>query len=282
MGNLYVLNSGGDKESFSPQKVYRSARRVGASRKLAQQIVEAIETEAYPGMKTSEIFQRVENFLHREAPAAAVRFNLKEGMRRLGPSGFPFEKFVGEVFKRLGFAVELNLYLPGFCLGDYEIDFLAQKDNLVYVGECKYRNVAGEKVHTDDVLANHARFLDLLKGPYFKSRSFKGCQIRPMMVTNEKFTARAIAYCFCQGIELLGWKHPKGRGLESLIEEKNLYPLTILSSLKGYLKDVLVSRNIMLVEDLLKTDPETFSRRLKLSPKHLYSIIREAKLLLGS
>ena len=280
MAKLYVINSAGERESFSPAKVYRSARRVGASRKLAQEIVQTIEREIVPGTKTVDIFQEVKKLLGRETPGAALRFSLKEGMRKLGPSGFPFEKFIGEIFKRLGFKVQTNVYLSGFCLRDYEIDFLARKDNLVYVGECKYRNVAGDKVHLDNVLANQARFLDLLKGPDLKRSGYLNRQIKSIMVTNEKFTSRAIKYSNCQGIELLGWKYPKARGLESLIEEKNLYPLTILPSLKGYLKDVLVSRNIMLVEDLLKTDPETFSRRLKVLPKHVYPIMREARLLL--
>jgi len=279
VANPYVINSAGEREPFSPQKVYRSARRVGASRKLAQEIVQTIEGEIFPGTKTSDIFQEVKKLLGRETPGAALRFSLKQGMRKLGPSGFPFEKFIGEIFKRLGFKIQTNVYLSGFCLGDYEIDFLAQKDNLVYVGECKYRNVAGDKVHLDNVLANQARFLDLLKGPDLKKNDYQNRRIKSMMVTNEKFTSRAINYSNCQGIELLGWKYPKNKGLEFLIERNGLYPLTILPSLKGYLKDVLVSKGIMLVEDLLKTDPETFSRRLKVSPKHLYSIIRQAKLL---
>lgn len=281
MINPYVFNSAGEREPFSPAKVYRSARRVGASRKLAQEIVQTIEREIRPGTKTVDIFQEVKKLLGRETPGAALRFSLKEGMRKLGPSGFPFEKFVGEIFKRLGFKVQTNVYLSGFCLGDYEIDCLAQKNNLVYVLECKYRNVAGDKVHLDNVLANQARFLDLLKGPDLKKGDYQNRRIKSIMVTNEKFTSRAISYSNCQGIELLGWKYPKRAGLEYLIERNNLYPVTILPSLKGYLKDVLVSRNIMLVENLLKTDPETFSRRLKVLPRHLYPILREARLLLG-
>ncbi|MBU4351402.1 hypothetical protein L6250_03775, partial [Candidatus Parcubacteria bacterium] len=241
MVKKYVINSSGDREPFSSQKVYKSTRRAGASKALAEKVVALIEFKVKSGMKTSVIYQQIKKILYQENPRVNMRFSLKAGMRRLGPSGFPFEKFIGEVFTRLGNEVRTNVYLSGACLEDYEIDFLAKKDNLVYVGECKYRNIAGDKVHLDNVLANHARFLDLLAGPYFKSDIYKDCQIRSIMVTNEKFTSRAAAYSCCQGIELLGWRHPSNKGLEYLIEENGLYPITILPSLKGHLKDVLVS-----------------------------------------
>lgn len=281
MAKIYVLNSTGERELFSPQKVYKSARRAGASKDLAQRVVELVEPKAWSGIKTSEIYQEVKKILYRENPGVNLRFSLKAGMRKLGPSGFPFEKFIGEIFTRLGFEVKTNVYLSGACLNDYEIDFLARKGNLVYIGECKYRNIAGDKVHLDNVLANQARFLDLLNGPRFKTNDYKNCRIRSIMVTNEKFTSRAIAYSNCQGIELLGWRHPSNKGLEYLIEENGLYPITILPSLKGHLKDVLVSKEVILVKDILATDTEKLSKRLGISPKYLYPVIGEAKLLLG-
>ncbi|MBU4351212.1 hypothetical protein L6250_01635, partial [Candidatus Parcubacteria bacterium] len=81
----------------------------------------------------------------------------------------------------------------------------------------------------------------------------------------------------CQGIELLGWRHPSNKGLEYLIEENGLYPITILPSLKGHLKDVLVSREIMLAKDILKIRPE----ELGMPSQYLNSVLDEARLLLS-
>ncbi|PIR58577.1 MAG: hypothetical protein COU70_00065 [Parcubacteria group bacterium CG10_big_fil_rev_8_21_14_0_10_35_15] len=281
MAKIYVFNSVGEKELFSPQKVYKSARRAGASKDLARKIVEWIEPKVWSGMKTLEIYKEVKKVLYQENPGVNLKFSLKVGMRKLGPSGFPFEKFVGEIFTRLGFEVKTNIYLSGSCLRDYEIDFLAKKGSLVYIGECKYRNIAGDKVHLDNVLANQARFLDLLDGSYFKTDMYKGCKIKSIMVTNERFTSRAITYSDCQGIELLGWRHPHNKGLEYLIESNNLYPITILPSLKGHLKDVLVLKETMLAKDILTTDIENLSKKLGVLPKYLYSVINEARLLLA-
>lgn len=277
---IYIINSNGQRELFSFQKVYRSARNVGASKQLARQIAGIIEKEIYPEIKTSEIFARVKELLYQETPKAALIFNLKEGIRRLGPTGFPFEKFIGEIFKKLGFEIKINQHIPGFCLDDYEIDFVAKKENLIYVGECKYRNSPGDIVHLRDALANYARFLDIMKGSYFEKEKKQNYEIKTIMVTNTKFTSQVVKYFSCMGVGFLGWKSPKNNGLESLIEKYNLYPITILPSLKGYLENIFVSEKMMLVQDVTKIDPQEFSKKFNISPKQLLPLIKEAKLLL--
>ena len=281
MTSIFVINSKGEREPFSQKKVYRSARRVGASRQSAKRIANVIEKEAYPGINTSEIFKKAKGLLHKDSPRAALRFNLKEGMRRLGPTGFPFEKYVGEIFKKIGYETKINQFLPGRCLRNYEIDFIAKKGKVIYVGECKYRNLFGERVHSSDALANHARFSDILNGSYFKSNKYKHFKIKTMMVTNTKFTGRAQNYSRCMGAELLGWNHPKKNGLESIIEKEKLYPITILPSLKKYLRDVLTKEKMMLAEDILKVDPQKFAKKFKIRLKDFKSLINEAEVLLN-
>ena len=278
--SLYIINSRGEKELFSLQKIYKSARRVGADKKLAKKIAESIEKEAYQGIKTSKIFKKVKKLLYRKIPRAAIRFNLKDGMRKLGPTGFHFEKFINEIFKKLGFETKINQYLQGLCVRNYEIDFLAKKGNLIYIGECKYRNTIGERVHSKDALANYARFLDILRGPYFKSKKYQNFKVKTMMVTNTKFTSRTIDYSRCMSVELLGWKYPKNKGLERLIEKEKFYPITILPSLRGFLKDIFISEKIMLVEDVLKIDSQKLAKKFKIPIKRFYPLIKEARILL--
>jgi len=280
MNYLYAINSAGDKEIFSPQKVYNSARRVGASKELAAKVAEAVKKEAYDGIKTSEIFKMVKKLLGRQFPRGALKFNLKEAMRKLGPTGFPFEKFIGEILKRLGFEVKINQQIPGFCLDDYEIDFVARREDFIYVGECKYRNLAGDKVHIQDALANYARFLDILKGPYFAKGEYRGCKIKTIMVTNTKFTQKIINYASCNDISLLGWKYPRDNGLEYLVEKHKLYPVTILAGLRGYLKEIFVSEKMMLVQDVMKINPQNFSKKFNIPQRSIYALMEEAKLLL--
>ena len=276
---LYVINSRGEKEAFSFQKVSRSAKRVGASKSLAQEIAKIIEKEAYPGIKTKDIFEKVRKLLNRRIPKAALKFNLKAGIRKLGPTGFLFEKYVAEIFSRNGFKVRLNQYISGFCCR-YEIDFLAEKEGLLYIGECKYRNLAGGRVHSNIALANYARFLDIKKSSFFKKKISKNLNIKSILVTNTKFTSRAANYSKCVGVELLGWKYPAKRGLEYLIEEQELYPITVLPSLKKYMADVFVSKNMMLAKDILKIDIGKFAKDMNLPLRQLEKIVKDAKILI--
>jgi len=281
MKNLpYVVNLKGESEPFSFQKVYRSVKRVGASKKLAKKIAQKIEKEIYPGKKTSDIFREVKKLLQQEHPQAALKFNLKEAMRRLGPTGFPFEKFVREILLSQGFEVKINQYISGFCKVLYEIDFLAKKDKTIYIGECKYHHLAGEKVDLGVILESWARFLDIKENSYFRKLQSNNFQIEPILVTNTKFTTQAIRYSKCKGIKLLGWRYPKNQGLEYLIEKEKLYPITILPSLKGHLKDIFAKSKIMLAGDLLKIPSSLLARKLKVSQKILSPLIKQAEILL--
>jgi len=271
--SLYVINWRGEKEPFSFRKVYLSAKRAGADKELAEKIAKIIEKKAFSGIRTSEIFERVKQLL-RGVPKVALKFNLKEGIRKLGPTGFPFEKFVGEIFKRKGYEVKLNLYLRGYCL-KYETDFLAKKGNLIYVGECKFRNLPEEGlVHSQTSLAFWAKILDLKRG-----NLFRGIRINPILITNAKFTKEAIQYSRCVGIELLGWKCPKSKGLEKIIDENGFYPITILPSLNKDLADAFIKRKMILTKDLLEIDPQKFAREEKISEESLKELIKEAKIL---
>ena len=276
----YIINSRNEKEDFSFHKVLRSARRSGASFPVAQAIAKQIEKEIYPGITTLEIFKRIKSLLSVKKPQAALKFSLREAMNNLGPTGFPFEKFVKEIFKNNGFEVEINQYISGISGVSYEIDLLVTKGKLMYIGECKYRHMAGERVDLRVALYNHARFLDIKNSSYFKKLEANKFKIRPMLVTNTKFTTHAVKYAEFQNTELLGWKYPKNQGLERLIEEKGLYPITILPSFKGILKKIFIQKGIMLAKDLIDIDIDLFSRKLRVPKKNLSLLVQEAKLLL--
>ena len=278
MKKTYIIDSRGRKELFSFRKVMRSAIRSGASPRLARRIAESIQNEVYSGMRTREIYSRVRRMLNQEFPKAALRFSLKNGIRKLGPTGFPFEKYIAEIFSRQGFQVKTNQYIRGACLR-YEIDFIAQKERLFYIGECKYRNLSEGHVHSDDALINYARFLDIQQGEFYKQKIKENLIIKSVLVTNTKFTQRAIRYSHWAGVKLLGWRYPKSDGLEHLIESHGLYPITILPSLNKRLADIFAEKKLMIAKDLLDLDIVRFSRISGISLSKIKSLIREAKIL---
>jgi hypothetical protein len=278
MSRVYVINSRKEKEPFSFKKVYMSARRAGASKELAFKIAREIEKSVYSGIRTSEIFRKVLQYLEEEDRPSRIRFILKEAIRKLGPTGFPFEKFVGEIFKVQGYKIEFNLHLTGRCNVLYEIDFLACDNKEVVVGECKFHENQGERVDLKVALANFARFLDLKESKFFQK--FKNYKIYPLIVTNAKFTNQIIRYSECVGQRLLGWKYPKEKGLERLIEDNKLYPITILPSLSRSMVERFSEKRIMLVRDLLKSSPEQISQKLDLPFKYIQKLFEEAKTIL--
>lgn len=277
---MYVLNSKEEKEPFSLKKVYKAVKRVGVSNKLAKDISFNIRKEAYSGIKTSEISKKVKKLLSKEFPQSFLKFNLKDGMKKLGPTGFLFEKYIGEIFQKKGFEVKLNQHIPGLC-SIYEIDFLAKKDDLLYIGECKYRNLSGKRIHLETSLANYARFLDIKNGNFLKRKIYKGVKVKSLLCTNTKFTSNVIRYSQCIGADLLGWRYPKNRGLEYLIDSGGFYPITILPSFRNYLAPIFVARKMMLAQNVLKINAKKFARETKIPTKILESLIREAKVLLG-
>jgi len=268
---IYVLNLRGEKESFSFKKTYQSARNVGASKELAIAIAKEIEREVFPGISTSEIFARIFEILLEKSPQSAIRFNLKRAILKLGPTGYPFEKFVGKIFEAEGFEVKTNQIIPGFCT-KYEIDFLAKKGNFVYIGECKFHHIPGGRVDLQTALANYARFLDIEKGRFLNSN----LNYKSILVTNTKFTSETIKYSECVGVELLGWKYPPERGLEKLIEKNQFYPITILPSVNSQSARILINEKIVLVRDVLGNN----FGKLKILKAKKQKILREAEILL--
>ena len=281
MKGIYVINSRGQKEIFSFQKVYKSAVRAGAGKDLAREIAQIIQSDVFSDMKTSEIHRRVKRLLARKNSKSSLRFSLKQALKKLGPTGFPFEKYVGQMFEELGFDVKLNQLLPGKCVADYEIDFLAEKDKILYIGECKYRNLQSNRIHTNVVLANHARFLDISNHAFLMSGEYKNFDKKTIIVTNTKFTARAKQYARCVNTKLLGWKEPKNDSLENIIEKQKFYPITILPSLKSHIKEAFVSEKMMLARDVLRINPKRFSKKFNIPLNNLELLIKQAKILLG-
>ena len=266
-----VIKLNGETENFSAKKVYHSAMKAGAPAFLAKDISRQIESEVYDGMKTTEIFRKVKKMLKRENIQFSLRFSLKEGIKRLGPAGFIFEDFTRKVLSRCGMKIKGNRFLSGRCC-NYEIDFLAEEENLTYIGECKYRNNAGDTVDVNVCLKSFA-ILDDVKDSFDREVKF-------FIVTNARFTDQALRYAKCKGIRLLGWDYPKDHGLEDMIDVNKLYPITVLPSFKSYQAEAFKAANIMLAAEILDLSIEKLSKKVNIPKKQLESLRREAEALL--
>ena len=201
MKNLKIINYRQEKQPFSVKKIYEACIRSGASEEMAREISKEIKEKAYHEITTAEISKLVKRALAKKSKKSSMRFSLKEAMRKLGPSGFNFERYITSILLENNFKVKTNQMIPGFCIPSYEIDFLAKKANFKYIGECKYHSYPGKRVDLKVALYNNARFLDIAKKSVAKKTKMKS-----ILITNTKFTQRAIQYSECSGVGLLGWR----------------------------------------------------------------------------
>jgi hypothetical protein len=210
-------------------------------------------------------------------------------MLDLGPAGFVFEEYTLKLLKAYDYQAWIPPLMMGACV-QHEVDVIAQSPqsknklatqetgkNNVYMIECKYRNAAGIRTGLKIALYTWARFLDL------KERENKNSKIkftRPWLISNTKFSDSVIQYATCKNMRLLGWKFPRGNGLESLIEEKNLYPITILNSLDRETRNKLFSQKIILCQDLLNCPQEKLRKNTRIKENKLNNLIKQARLII--
>lgn len=272
---IEVIKSNGEREPFSINKVYNSALKAGASFSLAKEISLEIENEVYNGIKTLEIFKKVKNKLKEKDVQLSMKFSLKEGIKRLGPDGFLFEDFIKKILSNYCMMIKEENMISGKC-GQYEIDFLAENNDWFFVGECKYRNSRDSKIDINTPLKSFAILEDIKESGTFSQK-----KLRSFVVTNTKFTIDAIKYSNCKGVKLLGWKYPEKRGLEKLIEEKKLYPVTILPALTKHIFTIFQKEGILLAKEVLDIDIDKLSKSASISRASLVKIKNQAEILIN-
>lgn len=248
-----IKKRSGEIEHYQAAKLQKSIENVGLSEIEAELIVKEIEAKRFKKtLTTRKLHQETFWLLRKRSNAAAARYNVKRAVQELGPSGYPFERFFGELLKALNYKVEVGVHLQGNCL-THEVDVLADKvddkNDVRIMTECKFKNRLTHKVDTQTVLYIQARFQDLSK---FWSKDDKLPKNHKVCVaTNTGFTTDAIKYSECMQMLLVSWDYPrKGRNLKRLIEDTATYPLTCLTTLTKAEKQILLNKKLVLVREI--------------------------------
>jgi len=259
---IQVKKASGEIEAFSEAKVRSSLKRAGAKPKVINQVLAQLIGKLHDGITTKEIYRQVFDLLNQYQAGQGYRYSLKGALMQLGPSGYPFEKFIARLLTHLGYQTQTQVIVTGKCI-DHEIDVVATKDQQKFMIECKYHNRSGTKSRSKDALYTQARFNDL--ADHFT---------QPWLVTNTKLTTSAIKYGQCQNMKLIAWRYPQKGSLEQLIETNNLHPLTCLTFLNHQDRQLLYQNGLVLCQDFAQTDDQKLSS-LGLSSKAI-SQIRQA------
>ncbi len=241
---ILVAKADGLTEPFNEHKLLESLKRAGAEESAAREIAVFVEKHLYSGITTHEIYRRAFAHLRSHRRAVAARYSLKRAVHDFGPSGFPFEAFLSELFRAEGWETQVDQIVKGACV-EHEVDVLMMKAGEMVCVEAKFHNTPGFKTDLKVALYVKARIDDIAERP----RSGGGV-VRGMLVTNTKFSSQAVLYAKCRNLELLSWEEPGGKSLHERIEKAHLYPITALTTLSRPEKTSLLAERIVLCRRL--------------------------------
>jgi hypothetical protein len=276
MNNKYIIKATGEREEFNPQKLLNSLTRSGASEEAASNIVSQIEKELEDNASTKDIYRHAFELLGQEEKPAAARYSLRRAVMELGPTGFPFEQFVAEIFRTKGFETTTDFIAKGEC-ADHEIDIVAWNESRLIFVEAKFHNELGIKSDLKVVLYIKARWEDLADQEFKGFGSTSKKMDEGWLITNTKFSESAIKYAKCRNMKLVGWNYPEQGNLQDLIEEAHLHPITCLNSSTPSDEKLLMQAGIVLCKQA-RDNPDIL-RQAGLSDEKISNMLSEIDLI---
>jgi len=246
---IHVVKKSGEREPFSEDKLRSSLKRAGAKPDEIDTVVEKIKKELYDGISTTELYAKAFDILRQEDPACAGRYSLKEGLRELGPTGFPFERLTAKIFEHKGFQAERDVVLEGNCI-THEVDVIAHQEEMCHIVECKFHSDLGHRLSVHVPMYMKARFDDIYKA----DKTWKGMSFHDYsqcwIVHNAKLSNQSQQFSQCYKIHLIGWRYPRDEGLEHYIDKYSLYPITTLTQINTDDAHKLIEQNIVLCKEI--------------------------------
>ncbi|XMO87443.1 ATP cone domain-containing protein [Algibacter sp. AS12] len=249
ISNIDIIKSSGEKVKFSLEKLRTSLKRSGADNQVVNQIIDKVRDELYQSISTKEIYNRAFALLKKSKSHFASKYKLKKAIYELGPTGFPFERFVSAILKYSGYKTEVGTILQGKCVS-HEIDVIARKNSEATIIECKFHSEEGLNCNVKIPLYINSRYQDI-KNNWQKLKKDEESLTQGWVVTNTRFTKDAIQYGNCCGLYLLSWDYPLNDGLKDRIDRLGLYPITVSTLLSKREKNFLLSRSVILCRDLI-------------------------------
>ena len=270
---MRIVKASGETEPFAESKLRNSLKKAGASEEAIDAVVQDVIGRLRDGMTTKDIYSRAFSHLRRKERPTAGRYHMRMALMELGPTGRPFERFVGELLKSEGFGVEVARIVQGVCV-KHEVDVVGAKDSRHIMVECKFHNQPGLRSDVKISLYVQARFEDVER--QWKKQPNHGEKFHEVwLVTNTKLTSDATDYASCVGMHALGWNYPTEGSLQELVEQHNLHPLTCLTLLNRFQKQELLRQGFILCKDIL--DNQGTLRKIVGNAKRADEIAQEAR-----
>jgi hypothetical protein len=268
---VFIKKASGENEPFDVRKLKNSMRRAGAEEEIIEQVAEDISSWIYDGITTQKIYGRAFSLLKKKKYYAASRYKLKKAIMELGPTGFPFEHFIGKVLEVQGFKTEVGQVIDGKCV-THEVDVIATQKNEQYFVECKYGTSQGKIFSVQVPLYIRSRVNDIIDKRK-EDEKLNGFTFYGWVITNTRFSTDAIDYGTCSGLNLLSWDFPANNGLKDIIDRDKIFPITVLHNLTKAQKQQLMDNGIVICRQI-REKPEILEP-FQIKPKKLNSLMKE-------
>ena len=274
--NIQVIKGNGEKVLFDPEKLKQALSLSGAEIEEQENIIRQIASKLYDGISTRKIYQMAFDLLKKESLKIAGRYSLKNAIIEMGPTGYPFEVFVGKIFETMGYEVETGVIAQGKCI-QHEVDVIARKPGEMIMIECKFHMDSSANSGVQVPLYVQSRYLDVRS--VWEEQYGKNIRYRGGVVTNSRFSDDAMNYGKCAGLLLISWNYPADTGLKYWIDKNKLHPVTCLISLTKKEKQYLLEKEIVLCNQL--NENLNVLRDMGLTENQIKKIIREAENLIA-
>lgn len=267
---ITVIKASGNKELFDVTKLIRSLKNAGANQNTIEDIIQHIEKWIYSGVTTKNIYEYAFEILNRKTEQS-TRYRLKQAIMELGPSGYPFEHFIGKIFEKQGYHTSVGVMVEGYCIS-HEMDVIATYDHNQLLIECKYSSDQGKNVSVQVPLYVRSRIDDIIKKRK-ELKQYQDFNFSGWVITNTRFSPESEEYARCYNLHLVGWDYPHGNGLKEMIEKEKIYPITILNSLNTKQKQYLIEKGFVICYELIHHID--ILNELSLNHKKRYEVMKE-------
>jgi hypothetical protein len=273
---VFVTKADGTKQSFRREKVVRTCLRMGATRAIAESVADEVEAKIYDGITTKKILHMIFRRLRKHKPVIRHQIDLRKALSLLNPAP-DFEHFIQFLLREHGYKVTPNQIIRGRCV-EHEVDAVARKNGKTCIVEVKHHYKYHTPTNLDVSRISRAVFEDVTEG---YDLGFNRLKIDyALIVCNTKLSDHAKRYADCRGIEHIGWSSPKNRDLQTMIEEKKLYPITLLRALRADIRQRLTSNGIILLKQLTEQNLTVIRRQTGISKDKVALLIEGARAIL--
>ena len=274
---VLVTKADGTREVFNKWKIVRTCLRMGATQEAAETIASEIESRLYDGITTRRILQMVYSRLKKHRPVMKLQIDLRRSLSLLR-SAPDFERYIQLLLREHGYEVTSNQIIRGRCV-EHEVDAVARKDGKTCIVEVKHHYKYHTPTSLDVSRISRAVFEDLTEGHQLGHNKLKIDYA--MIVCNTKLSEHAKRYADCRGISHISWSSPPNHDLQTMIETKKVYPITILKGLSATTRNRLTSNGIILLKQLAEKNIVDLRRQTGIQKQKLAPLVDSARAILS-